>query len=353
MSETQGLILTLAVLAGAIASVFSLGLTLVVSRIAARLGVVDRPTAEGKKIHARPIPLLGGIAIYVSVTIVVLHLLSTTDMLTGGEITRMHYAGFLLGGLILMIGGYLDDRFNLRAKHQIVAPILASLTIIAFGIEVEKLTNPLGGVIMLSPWQSDALVFVWLMTVMYTSKFLDGLDGLSTGVSAIGAFMVMCLALTAAYFQPDVTILAAVCLGAMIGFLAFNFNPASVFLGEGGSTFVGFVIGTLAVISGGKLATALLVIAVPLMDVIWIIVRRFRTGGISAIFKGDRKHLHHRLLDRGWSQRQIVIAYYLVATTFGLSTLFLQSKQKVIALAALVAFMVAVAIVLSRQEKRV
>jgi UDP-GlcNAc:undecaprenyl-phosphate GlcNAc-1-phosphate transferase len=353
MSEAQGLVLTFALLAGAAAFLIALVLTPVVARIATRLGVVDRPTGEGKKIHARSIPLLGGAAIFVSVAAVLLHLLATTGMLTDGEITPRHYAGFLFGGLILMVGGFLDDRYNLRAKYQIIAPILAAVTVITFGVEVDKLTNPFGGVIVLAWWQSDALVFVWLMTVMYTSKFLDGLDGLSAGVSAIGALMVAGLALTTAYFQPDVAVLASMCLGAMIGFLAFNLNPASIFLGEGGSTFVGFTIGTLAVISGGKLATALLVIAIPMMDVAWIIVRRWRTGGISAIFKGDRKHLHHRLLDRGWSQRKIVASYYLVALVFGLSALFLQSRQKLIALGALVAFMVVVAIVLSKQDKRV
>lgn len=336
----------------AVAFLLSLALTWAVRALAPKLGAVDRPTGD-RKIHAKPTPLLGGVAIFVSVAAVVAYLLATGDRLTGGEITVTHYAGFLLGGLVLMVGGFLDDRFNLPAKYAIVAPVLAASVAVASGVEVEKLTNPLGGVVYLLPWQSDVLVFAWLLVVMYTTKFLDGLDGLATGVSSIGALMVMFLAMTTAYFQPDVATLASVCLGAMLGFLVFNFNPASIFLGEGGSTFVGFALGMLAVISGGKLATALLVIAIPLLDVFWIIVRRWRAGGVRNIFKADRKHLHHRLLDRGWSQRQIVVAYYLVATAFGLSTLFLQSREKVIALAALVALMVVVAIVLSKQEKRV
>ncbi|OGL95230.1 hypothetical protein A2348_02835 [Candidatus Uhrbacteria bacterium RIFOXYB12_FULL_58_10] len=352
MSEAQGLILTVALLFGALAFVFSFGMAPIVSWFASAHGLVDRPTG-GRKIHTRPIPLLGGVGMFISIVIVVLFILADSGLLTGGEITVSHYAGFLLGGLVLMVGGYLDDKYNLPAKYSIVAPLAATLTVIAFGIEVDKLTNPFGGVFLLAGWESDVLVFVWLMVVMYTSKFLDGLDGLATGVSSIGSLMVMLLALSDAYFQPDVAVLAAICLGAMLGFLVFNVNPASIFLGEGGSTFVGFVIGTLAVISGGKLATALLVIAIPLMDVIWIIVRRFRSGGVAGIFKADRKHLHHRLLDRGWSQRRIVFAYYLVATAFGLSTLFLQSKQKLIALGALAAAMVVVAIWMTRQEKRV
>lgn len=326
--------------------------TRIVRRAATRLGVVDHPTG-GRKIHAKPIPLLGGIGIFVSIAAVTLGLLAWTPLLTGGDIAPRHYAGFLLGGLALMVGGYLDDRYALPAKYAIVAPIVAALIAVAAGINVSKITNPLGGVIVIEPWQSDALVFAWLLVVMYTTKFMDGLDGLASGVSAIGALMVMLLSLTVAYFQPDVAVFSAVCLGAILGFLVYNFNPATIFLGEGGSTFVGFTLGTLAVISGGKLATALLVIAVPLMDVVWIIVRRFRAGGVAQIFKGDRKHLHHRLLDRGWSQRRIVFSYYLVATAFGLAALFLQSGQKIIALGALAAAMVAFAIWMTRHERNV
>ncbi len=340
------------VVAGIVSFALSVVATVVVRWLAIRFGIVDRPTG-GRKIHAKAIPLLGGLAIFVSIAAVVDMLLLTSTSLTGGDISVRHYVGFLLGGTILMVGGFLDDKLNLPAKFAIIAPIIAAVTAIAFGIEVTKLTNPFGGVILLEHWQSNIIVFVWLLIVMYTTKFLDGLDGLATGVSSIGALMVLLLASTVAYFQPDVATFAIVCLGAMLGFLAFNFHPAKIFLGEGGSTFVGFVVGTLAVISGGKLATALLVLAIPMLDVVWIVVRRFRVGGLSQVFKGDRKHLHHRLLDRGWSQRQIVAAYYLVAIVFGCSALFLQSKEKLIALAAIVALMFVVAIVLSKQEKGV
>ncbi len=336
---------------GLSAFVLSIVSTRIVCVFANRIGVVDRPD-DPRKIHRKPTPLLGGMAVFVSVSIVLIYVLQNMrSVLTGGEITTTHYVGFLIGGLILIVGGFLDDKFNLPAKFAIIAPVLAALTVITFGVEIDKLTNPFGGVIILMAWQSNIIVFVWLLVVMYTTKFLDGLDGLSTGVSSIGALMVLCLALTTAYFQPDVVVFSAICLGAMLGFLVFNIHPAKIFLGEGGSTFVGFIVGILAVISGGKLATALLVIAIPLLDVIWIIIRRFRAGGVKQIFIGDRKHLHHRLLDRGWTQRQIVSAYYLLAIVFGLSTLFLQSKEKLIALGALVAFMCIVAIVMSKQDK--
>lgn len=250
-----------------------------------------------------------------------------------------------------MIGGYLDDRFDLPAHATIIAPILATLTAIAFGIEVDKLTNPFGGVIYLLPWQSDVLVFVWLMLVMYTTKFLDGLDGLATSVSSVGAIMIMLLSLTASYFQPDVALLSAVTIGAYLGFLFWNVHPASIFLGEGGSTFVGFMLGILAVISGGKVATALLVLGIPLLDVLWVISRRFREGGISRVFVGDKKHLHHRLLALGWGQTRIVILYVAVAAAFGVSALFLQSREKLVALIVLSLVMLLTALFFVQQER--
>ncbi len=334
-----------------LAFVFSLAATRLVAWVAGRWGILDRST-ETRKIHAKPTPLLGGTAIFLSIAFFVLLLVLRTDALTGGEITPSHYFGFLLGGVVLMIGGYLDDRYNLPPRFAFISPVLAALIAILFGIEVEKITNPFGGAIFLLPWQSDALVFVWLMVVMYTTKFLDGLDGLATGVSAIGALMVMLLALTTAYFQPDVALLAGISLGALLGFLLWNFHPASIFLGEGGSTFVGYLLGILAVISGGKLATALLVLGIPLLDVIWVVARRLLHGGVHAAARGDRKHLHHRLLDLGWSQRQIVLAYYVVAVGFGVMTLFLQSRDKLIALGFLCVMMILAAFVLVARDKR-
>jgi UDP-GlcNAc:undecaprenyl-phosphate GlcNAc-1-phosphate transferase len=324
--------------------------TLFVRFAATKWHILDHPH-HPKNVHKHPIPRLGGFAIFFAVTIAVVASLLMSKWLVSGEIQYVQYIGFLLGGLILMIGGYVDDRFDLPPRLAIIAPLIASLTVILFGVNIEKLTNPFGGVIYLAAWQSNILVFVWLMVVMYTTKFLDGLDGLATSVTSIGTLMVLLLALTVAYFQPDVALLAAIVLGAELGFLFWNFHPASIFLGEGGSTLVGYLVGMLAVISGGKLATALLVLGVPLLDVLWIILRRFRVGGIKQIFIGDRKHLHHRLLDRGWSQTQIVLFYIFVAGLFGVSTLFLQSQEKLIALVLLSGLMLIAAAFFVKKEK--
>jgi len=325
---------------GILAFVFSFFGTVAVTRLSLRFHLVDRPGEARKKIHHHPIPQMGGLAIYGSVVVITLVVVGLTPFLTSGEITFSHYAGILLGGLILMIGGAFDDRYSLPPYLSIVAPAFAAVVAISFGIGVEKLTNPFGGVIILEAWQSDLLVFVWLMGVMYTTKFLDGLDGLATSVSSVGTLMIMLLALTLTYYQPDVALFAAIILGALLGFLFWNYHPASIFLGEGGSTLVGYLLGILAVISGGKLATALLVLGIPVMDVIWVILRRGKHGGIRALFRGDRKHLHHRLLDLGWGQRRVFLFYVFVSTACGIIALLLQSKEKLVALIILAVLMV-------------
>jgi UDP-GlcNAc:undecaprenyl-phosphate GlcNAc-1-phosphate transferase len=334
------------------AFILSVAITMLIKKIAPGFGLLDQPVAP-RKVHAKPTPLMGGLAIFISLFLVLVFFLLTSDALTGGEIGFGHYFGFFLGGLILMIGGFLDDKFSLPPRFTIITPILAALTTVVFGIQVEKLTNPFGGVIYLAAWQSDVLVFLWLMGVMYTTKFLDGLDGLATGITSIGAIMVLALALSVAYFQPDVALLSAIALGALLGFLIFNFHPASIFLGEAGSTFVGFLIGVLAVISGGKLATALLVIGIPALDVAFVISRRLWRGGIRAIFKGDRTHLHHRLLKSGFSVRQVVFFYFALAGGFGILTLFLQSREKMIALGLLLLLSLLVVLGLTMKEKKV
>lgn len=337
---------------GAFAFIISFFGTIFFRYIATRFKIVDRPKSHPKQVHTITIPKLGGNAIFISVTVCVVGVLMTSNLLTSGEVTNLHYFGLLVGGLILMLGGYFDDKYDLPPRFSFVAPMLAATVAIVFGVEVEKLTNPFGGILYLSNIQSDILVFVWLLFVMYTTKFLDGLDGLATSVSTVGVVMVLLLSLTVAYFQPDVALLASIVIGAQLGFLFWNFYPASIFLGEGGSTLVGFLLGTLAVISGGKLATALLVLGIPFMDVVWVVFRRFKNGGMKGVVKGDRKHLHHRLLSLGLSQRQVVFLYVFIASGFGVLTIFLQSREKLVALILLLIMMFLAASFFVRRENK-
>jgi len=330
------------------ALLLSVILTLAVRKIAIALRIFDIPDDQ-RKTHKTPVPLLGGIAVYVSFWLVVLYLLM--HPIYGIDIFKTKLIGVFIASSILIIMGLVDDVKQLSAKIRLAITAVAALVAILFGIGLEKVTNPLGGgIINLGNFfiLAEILIFFWLMGMMYTTKILDGLDGLVGGIATIGAFMILFLTNTAKYFQPNVGLLSAVFAGACLGFLFFNFYPAKIFLGEGGSLFMGFILGILAIIGGGKFATALLVMAIPILDLIRVMAVRVRKK--HSIFKGDREHLHFRLVDAGFSQRQAVILLYSVATIFGITTLFLQSRQKLMALAFLVLLMVIINIWLVKKE---
>lgn len=302
-------------------------------RVALAYGLVDAPSIP-RKTHQGVIPFLGGLSVFLAFAIPTIILLSIDYHLTAGEIDPHHFIGFFMGAAILLIGGLLDDKYNLPPRLSILFPLFAALIAVAFGIGVSKITNPLGGAIALSASVSMLLTFAWLLGMTYTTKLLDGLDGLATGVTMIGAIMIALLALSPDFFQPDVALLAGIFAASLLGFLLWNGYPATIFLGEGGSTFLGFTLGVLAVISGSKLATTLLVIGVPVLDVAIVIMRRWWLG--RSMTSGDRTHLHHLLLKAGWSQRAILMIYLTLATAFGVTTLLFESWQKLIALGVLV-----------------
>ncbi|PIZ95707.1 MAG: hypothetical protein COX81_00335 [Candidatus Magasanikbacteria bacterium CG_4_10_14_0_2_um_filter_37_12] len=317
----------------------SLFITAIVRMVMQKYHIVDIPRTKTRKIHKKKIPLGGGLAIFISFFLIIFLLLSNSF---GQEILPKHIWGLFFGGLVLMVGGILDDKYNLKAKYQILFPILAALTVILFGIGPHEITNPLGGVFTLDQWVlsvgtlgnwvvlADTLVFCWLMGMMFTTKFLDGLDGLVTGVVSIGAMMIFFLSLQAQWYQPEVALFSIVFAGCCLGFLVWNWHPAKIFLGEGGSLFTGFMIGSLAIISGGKIATTLLVMGIPALDVIRVIMRRIQKK--KPIHIGDNEHLHFKLIESGLTQRQAVLLMYVISFLFGVTTLFLQSSEKLVAL---------------------
>jgi UDP-GlcNAc:undecaprenyl-phosphate GlcNAc-1-phosphate transferase len=319
-----------------VALILSLILTPLIKKVAFKYQIIDQPDFA-RKIHQKPIPLLGGVAIFV-VFFTVIFLFS--KQLTLGNLELSHWLGFLTGALILVIGGTLDDKYNLGPKKQIIFPLLAIASILIGGVEINKLSNPFGGYFDLASvaWLSPIFIFIWLLGMMYTTKLLDGVDGLVGGVSAIGALVIFLFTLTTKYYQPDIAFASLVLVGAILGFLFYNFNPASIFLGEGGSLFLGYALGVLAIISGGKIAIALLVMGIPILDVAWTIFRRLLSGK-NPFKTADKKHLHHRLLAAGLSQKQTVLVFYACSALFGLSGLFLQSQGKLLALGGVVFLM--------------
>lgn len=336
----------------------SLLLTPLVAIVMRRLGVVDRPK-EKRKIHKKNIPLGGGLAIFLSFFILIFWALFQSHDI-GLDITAHHILGIFFGGLVLFIGGFLDDKYTISPLKQICFPVIASLVALGFGIGLESITSPTGGVWHLDFLKisltglgnfvilADTLVFFWLMSMMFTTKLLDGMDGLSTGIVTIGAMVIFFLSRDPKWFQPEVSLFAAIFIASALGFLVWNFHPAKIFLGEGGSVFMGFLLGVLAIISGSKIATTLLVMAIPMLDVLRVII--FRLRGKRSIFVGDSEHLHFRLLNSGFGQRQTVLFLYAIAFVFGISTLFLQANQKLIALSFLFILMMLLGVYFSQNK---
>ncbi|MBI2632860.1 MAG: undecaprenyl/decaprenyl-phosphate alpha-N-acetylglucosaminyl 1-phosphate transferase, partial [Parcubacteria group bacterium] len=288
--------------------ILSFFLSWFVKIIAERLKIFDYPESDAlRKIHKGPIPLLGGMAIYFSFVIIALAvaffitaIIKEKGIEFSGKFPFKHLIGIIIGGGILMIGGFFDDRYRLSPKKQLIAPFLAILTIIVSGIGVHQINNPFSGSIggssifpldviklkiisvggipyFFSPF-ADVLTLAWLFALMYTTKLLDGLDGLTAGLGTIGAIIIFLFSTVSRFAQPDVAFLSSIMVGAFAGFLVWNWHPARLFLGEGGSLFVGFMLGVLAIVSGAKIATTLFIVALPLIDLVWTIVRRARAG---------------------------------------------------------------------------
>jgi len=343
-----------------VAFILSLLFTYLIKKVAIKLNIVDRPYLR-RKIHKNNIPLLGGVGLFLGFFVTLFYYSFFTDQMFGGYMLPKHIIGIIVAGFLLIIGGVLDDKFNLSPLKQIIWPVFACLVIIASGIGIDFISNPLGEAFQLDQFKfkifehnglpyyiilmADLFTFVWLLGMTYTTKFLDGLDGLVSGISVIASISLFFLSLQSNIMQPETALVCIILGGASLGFLFWNFHPAKIFLGEGGSTFIGFMLGTLAIISGGKIATALLILGIPILDVLWVISRRILNKK-SPFKSADRKHLHFRLLDLGLSQRKAVLFLYLISLSFGVLALLLQGKEKVLALGILVLLMIALGLLL-------
>lgn len=351
------------VIASLAAFIIAASLTPLIKRLAWKLNIVDKPD-QVRKLQEKPVALLGGWAIFVAISLVLWYY---RQALVVGDLNYYHWLGVWVGGLILMIGGSFDDKYNLSPKKQLIFPILAVMAVILGGVGIKKVTGFDGQLIFLNTWQfdlffwqgfvrhfivwADLFTFVWLMGMMYTTKLLDGLDGLVTGLVGIGGLVVGLFTLTTRYYQPDIALAGFVLAAACAGFLIHNWSPAKIYLGEGGSLLLGYFLGVLAIISGGKIAIALLIMGVPILDAAWVIARRL-LGGQNPFRTADRKHLHHRLVALGWSAKKTALLYYTISLVFGLSALFLQSQGKRLALLLVVLLMGCAVIGFSRLDKQ-
>lgn len=340
-----------AAVAAACAALLSFVFSFASRAIARRGKFVDQPTG-GRKIHQHAIPLLGGAGIALAILLSVVALSVSgfgTAVFVGLHVSQI--VGYLGGIFILLVGGAFDDRHPLHPKFQVLFPILASFAVIAGGIGIVQVTHPalhtgfslvwwqwslsVGRQTMIVSLPSDFITLAWLLVATYATKLLDGLDGLVTGLTVIGAGLVSSLSLSSAYFQPAVGILSAIVGGSFAGFLPSNVHPAKQFLGESGATIAGFSLGVLAILSSAKIAIALAVLAIPIADATLVVIGRVRRG--APWYQGDDTHLHFRLLRAGLPHRVTVLLLWGISLSAGILALGLQTRGKLFLVTALVA----------------
>jgi UDP-GlcNAc:undecaprenyl-phosphate GlcNAc-1-phosphate transferase len=235
----------------------------------------------------------------------------------------IRFLGIALGSVFVFLFGLVDDRMDLRAAPQYVAQALAAIIAIVFLVFIERVMNPFTNEVLVFPFGVVVvLTLFWVMGMINTINFLDGVDGLAGGVTAIvSAVLAIHMVREGQY---SVALLPLALLGATLGFLPFNFYPAKVFMGSSGSWLLGYAVATLGIAAGAKLATVLLVLSIPIVDVAWLIMSRLRAG--QSIGQADRRHLHFRLLDLGLNQRQVVLLYYGYCLGLGAAALLIQSR---------------------------
>ena len=297
-----------------------------VRKSAIKLNIMVHP--GGRRVHTRPMPLWGGIAIYAGFAVSALLLMHFTAQKPA---CNLPIIGVVVAGALLVTVGLVDDMKELSAKAQAGMIILSALLLMTFGVRIQFLTNPFGGnMILLPPVISWILTLSWIFAVTKTIDFMDGLDGLAAGIGAIASGV---LAIMAYYSnQPHVALMAAALCGACIGFLRFNFNPAKIFMGTGGSQFIGFALGAISVIGAFKVAAAMaialpvLVFGVPIFDAAFVIIKRLSNG--QPLYIADKSHLHHRLMQKGLSHKQAVYVIWGISILLGIAALAIFSYIK-------------------------
>ena len=295
-----------------IALVVSYLLTPGVKKVAIKVGAVDRPNA--RKVHTHVIPRLGGLAIYIGFMAAVLFCVPLHHELIG----------MLLGCTAIVAIGIWDDICNIPARVKLVGQIAAACIPVAFGIQIEWLTNPFGDILVLPEVIAIPVTIFWIIGFTNTVNLIDGLDGLAAGVAFIASISMFLLAVNLNQFLPALIIVSMA--GAALGFLQYNFNPAKIFMGDTGSMLLGYTLAVSAVLGLVKTAATvalvvpIIALGLPILDTTFAIIRR-RMSGVP-IFQPDKGHLHHRLLALGMTQKQAVLIMYFVSMMLGIVALF-------------------------------
>ncbi|MBC7765510.1 MAG: undecaprenyl/decaprenyl-phosphate alpha-N-acetylglucosaminyl 1-phosphate transferase [Hyphomonadaceae bacterium] len=323
-------------LALVLATVVSFFATPLAKKIAFKVGAVDVPKDE-RRVHKHPIPRLGGLAIYYGFVVSVL-IFANIDL---------PLQGILLGSIIIVALGIVDDVKPLSAKLKLAFQILAALMVVMHGARIEFFTNPniwseretiaLG-------WVSYPITLFWIVAITNAVNLIDGLDGLAAGVTSIAAMSLVVVGILAN--EPNIAVITAALCGACLGFLPYNFNPAKIFMGDTGATFLGFILASLSIQGLFKgyavisFAVPFLILALPIFDTAFAILRRLFTG--KPIMGADRGHLHHRLLDIGFSQKQTVLILYAMCAILGAAAVILTASGAFRAMILVFAILIAI-----------
>ncbi len=335
-----------------IALVLSLVLTGAFIKFGDKYKLYDK--LKENKIHKKNIARFGGIAIIISFLAAVFF---SGDL----QFDNLKW-GIVISSLLILFFGILDDLKNLSWKKQLLGQVTVVLIMIYAGLSIDYIANPFGGnefrldqvryLVFGIEYSVLGSIFIlfWIVGFMNIMNWLDGLDGLAGGVGLIGAITLFFLSISGLVNQPPLGIISIALVGAILGFLFFNFYPAKIFMGTSGSMFLGFMLAVIAIFSGGKIATALLIMGFPILDAVWVIARRIKNK--KSPFQGDKLHLHYQLLELGWSQKKVVLFIYSICLMFGISALAFQTAGKVLALTVLFILMVVIVFGLELRDKK-
>lgn len=319
-----------------VAFVFSFAATPIAYRLAFKVGAVDVPR-DKRRMHKKPTPRIGGLAIIFGFMVAIFCF---------GRLTR-ELTAILCGAAIIAAMGFIDDCKNLDAKLKFVIQIVAALVVMIGGnIRITVFTNPNifsdSPYLVLPWWLSGVATIIWIVFITNAVNFIDGLDGLAAGVSAIMSVSLVFVAIRMGEYP--VAVIGLALMGACFGFLPFNFNPAKIFMGDTGSTFLGFILATLSIQGVFKsyavisFAVPLLILGLPLFDAMFAMIRRIYHG--QSPMSADRGHLHHRLIDMGFSQKQTVFILYAISGILGITAVLLAEYGTLRALILLITVLV-------------
>ena len=322
-------------------------------RLAKKVGAVDMP--EDRRVNKKPMPRLGGLAVIAGFMVSAIYLVISMSLEKKIDFTEdnltLKIIGFLVGGIVLGITCFIDDVKGIKPLVKLAGQTLAAILVASSGILIDNFTIPFKeNSVMLNEIFSYILTIGWIVGITNAINLIDGLDGLSSGITLIS-----CLSLLIIFALNESPLIAVVLItalaGSIVGFLPYNFNPAKTFIGDVGSNFMGFALAVISILGVAKTYTAIvivapiMVLALPIFDTLWAIVRRIvKTKSIKGVFKADKGHLHHRLMARGYTQRQAVLILYGITATFGMMAIILLDSGiwKAITFALLVVAIVAI-----------